>query len=190
LVKRTITVIPIKVKRFIKKPIVIPIHNSLYNILLQLRENKGDSEYVLPDCKKSYDTKYLKNKILKIFQDCEIKTYEMVDGKKKFLVGFHSLRHTFVSMNLNEGMNPLLVQNIVGHSSVDMTRNYFHQNENVLRDGINKMPDLIECKEYIDMSIKDDDLELLRSMFDKEQDKSLSDTIKRLVDSYKNIINV
>jgi hypothetical protein len=71
-----------------------------------------------------------------------------------------------------------------------MTRNYFHQNENVLRDGINKMPDLIECKEYIDMSIKDDDLELLRSMFDKEQDKSLSDTIKRLVDSYKNIINV
>ena len=43
--------------------------------------------------------------------------------------------------------------------------------------------------EQKNMSIKDDDLELLRSMFDKEQDKSLSDTIKRLVDSYKNIID-
>ena len=52
------------------------------------------------------------------------------------------------------------------------------------------MPNLLGGNdEYIDMSIKDDDLELLRSMFDKEQDKSLSDTIKRLVDSYKNIID-
>ena len=52
------------------------------------------------------------------------------------------------------------------------------------------MPNLLGGNdEYIDMSIKDDDLELLRSMFDKVQDKSLSDTIKRLVDSYKNIID-
>ena len=47
----------------------------------------------------------------------------------------------------------------------------------------------MECKDYVDLSIKDDDLELLRSMFDKEQDKSLSDIIKRLVDAYKNIID-
>ena len=60
----------------------------------------------------------------------------------------------------------------------------------MLRSGINNMPNLLGGNdEYIDMSIKDDDLELLRSMFDKEQDKSLSDTIKRLVDSYKNIID-
>ena len=114
----------------------------------------------------------------------------MINGRKKFLCGFHSLRHTFVRMNINGGMNPMLVQNIVGHSSLDMTRNYFHQNENVLRDGINNMPNLLGGNdEYIDMSIKDNDLELLRSMFDKEKDKSLSDTIKRLVDSYKNIID-
>lgn len=190
LIKRTISIVPQKVKRYIKEPIVIPIHNSLHNILMKVRENKKSDEFILPEFRKSYETKYLKNKILKIFQECGIKTYQMENGRKKFLCGFHSLRHTFVSMNINGGMNPMLVQNIVGHSSVDMTRTYFHQNENVLRDGINNMPDLIECKEYIDMSIKDSDLELLKQMFDKEQDKSLSDTIKRLVYSYKNIINI
>jgi integrase len=190
LIKRTISIVPQKVKRYVKEPIVIPIHNSLYNVLMNVRENKKSDEFVLPEFRKSYETKYLKNKILKIFQDCGIKTYQMENGRKKFLCGFHSLRHTFVSMNINSGMNPMLVQNIVGHSSVDMTRNYFHQNEIVLRDGINNMPDFIECKDYVDMSIKDGDLELLRSMFDKDKDKSLSDTIKRLVDSYKEIINI
>jgi integrase len=190
LVKQTISIIPQKIRRYIKENIIIPIHPSLYNILLSIRENRNDSEYVMPSLAQSYKTNYLKNKILKIFQNCGIKTYDIIEGKKKFLIGFHSLRHTFVSMSINNGMSPMLVQNIVGHSSIDMTRNYFHSNENVLRNGINKMPDLIGCNEYIDMSIKDQDLELLKSMFDKKQDKSLSDTIKRLVDSYKKIITV
>lgn len=191
LIKRTISIIPEKVKRYIKEPIVIPIHNSLYNILLTVRENKKSDEFVLPEMCRTYKNHYLTKIIKRIFRNLGIKTYEIVNGRKKFLCGFHSLRHTFVSMNINGGMNPMLVQNIVGHSSVDMTRNYFHQNENVLRDGINNMPNLLGGNdEYIDMSIKDDDLELLRSMFDKQRDKSLSDTIKRLVDSYKNIINV
>jgi 2-phosphoglycerate kinase len=74
---------------------------------------------------------------------------------------------------------------MVGHHSLDMTRAYFHSNVNVIKNGISKMPDFIECKDYVDMTVKDSDVELLKEVFDKDRDKSLSDTIKRLVNYYQ-----
>jgi integrase/recombinase XerD len=194
LIKRTISIVPQKVKRFLKEPIVIPIHHSLYNILMNIRENKKSDEFVLPEIRKSYETKYLKIKILKIFRDCGIQTYEMVNGRKKFLCGFHSLRHSFVSLNINGGMSSLLVQKIVGHSSVSMTSGYLHSNHIAISEGLNKnIPDFIECKDYVVMSFKDSDVELLKELYDKEKDSNLSDTLKRVIEYYKthnNIINV
>ena len=63
IVKRTISIIPEKVKRYVKEPIVIPIHNSLYNILLNVRENKKSDEFVLPEICRTYKNHYLTKKI-------------------------------------------------------------------------------------------------------------------------------
>jgi integrase len=41
-------------------------------------------------------------------------------------VGFHSLRHTFVSMQAEKGTSALLVQKIVGHGNPAMTQHYHH----------------------------------------------------------------
>lgn len=183
--KKTISVIPIKTRKHMKGPIVIPIHNALFNMLSMRWENKGDDEYVMPKIYDGYKKRTLRIKIYRLFKSCGIKTCELENGKKKYIVGFHSLRHTFVSMNLNSGMNPMLVQNIVGHKSLEMTRHYYHSNEGVVRSSIEKMPDLLGCSDYIDMSVKDSDVELLKSMFDEKKDGSLSDTIKRLVAYYK-----
>ena len=140
---------------------------------------------MIPEIAKLYNKGILKGRITRIFKRCGVKTSEVEDGKVKILCNFHSLRHTFVSMNINSGMNPLLVQNIVGHSSVDMTKHYYHSNEGIIRNGINNMPDLLGCSDYVDMSVKDSDVELLKEVFDKDKDKSLSDTIKRLVNYYQ-----
>jgi hypothetical protein len=78
----------------------------------------------------------------------------------------------------------------VGHSSVDMTKHYFHSNEGVIRNGINNMPDLLGCSDYVDMSIKDSDVELLKEVYNKDKDSCLSDTIKRLVKYYKTYSNI
>lgn len=184
LFRRIISVVPQKTKKHIGQ-IDIPIHNSLFNILSVLWSNKGDNEYVIPEIAKLYNKGILKGRITRIFKRCGVKTSEVENGKVKILCNFHSLRHTFVSMNINSGMNPLLVQNIVGHSSVDMTKHYYHSNEGIIRNGINNMPDLLGCSDYIDMSVKDSDVELLKEVFDKDKDKSLSDTIKRLVKYYQ-----
>lgn len=184
LFKRTISVVPEKTRKYTGR-LTIPMHNSLFNVLSVRWEKKGDDVYVMPNMLKLYMSNAISTKIANIFKNCGIETVEVVDGKRKLVCGFHSLRHTFVSMNLNSGMNPMLVQNIVGHKSVDMTRHYFHSNEGVVRSGIEKMPDLLGCEGYVDMNIKDSDVDLLKSMYDKEKDGSLSDTIKRLVEYYK-----
>lgn len=184
LFRRMISVVPQKTKRYTGQ-IDIPMHNSLFNVLSVLWTSKGDNEYVIPEIAKSYNNGVLKNRITNIFNKCGVKTSENENGKVKLLCNFHSLRHTFVSMNINSGMSPLLVQNIVGHSSVDMTKHYYHSNEGVIRNGINNMPDMIGCSDYVDMSVKDSDVELLKELFDKDKDKSLSDTVKRLVKYYK-----
>jgi integrase/recombinase XerD len=189
LFKRIISVVPKKTKRYTGQ-IDIPIHNSLFVVLSLMWKSKGDNEYVIPEIAKLYNKGILKNRITRIFKNCGIVTSEIENGKVSILCNFHSLRHSFVSMNINNGMSPLLVQNIVGHSSVDMTKHYFHSNEGVIRNGINNMPDLLGCSDYVDMSIKDSDVELLKEVYNKDKDSCLSDTIKRLVKYYKTYSNI
>lgn len=184
LFRRIISVVPQKTKRYTGQ-IDIPMHNSLFNVLSVLWTSKGANEYVIPEIAKSYNNGVLKNRITNIFNKCGVKTSENVNGKIKLLCNFHSLRHTFVSMNINSGMNPLLVQNIVGHSSVDMTKHYYHSNEGIIRNGINNMPDMIGCSDYVDMTLKDSDIELLKELYDKDKDASLSETLKRIIKYYK-----
>ena len=78
-----------------------------------------------------------------LFKKCDIVTSSFENGKKKLLCGFHSLRHTFVSMAIESGMPSMLVQKIVGHSSVNMTEHYFHENMAKASEGISQMPDVV-----------------------------------------------
>ena len=57
-------------------------------------------------------------------------------------VGFHSLRHTFVSLSLNAGVPIAVVQAIVGHSNPAMTRHYFHQSEATLVSAVSALPSI------------------------------------------------
>ncbi|MDD4871308.1 MAG: site-specific integrase, partial [Kiritimatiellae bacterium] len=48
-------------------------------------------------------------------------------GKRAIIeVGFHSFRHTFVSLCSEAKISPAVVQNLVGHSNPAMTRHYTH----------------------------------------------------------------
>ena len=41
-------------------------------------------------------------------------------------LGFHAFRHSYVSMLINSGVNPLVVRDLVGHTTIDMTARYTH----------------------------------------------------------------
>ena len=132
-------VIPIKTKKHMDAPIEIPIHPTL---LKTLQEAKHDSEFVSETNANAYKAGHLSGQVVALFKSCGITTSKKVDGKVKLLCGFHSLRHTFVSMAINSGMSPLLVQKIVGHSAVSMTEHYYHDNMDKMVEGINSLPDI------------------------------------------------
>ena len=84
------------------------------------------AEYVLPQVAERYkhnpggisrDTKKL----------IEAAGFQAVDeGETRQLrnvsrLGFHAFRHSYVSMLINNGVNPLAVRDLVGHTTVDMT---------------------------------------------------------------------
>lgn len=55
-------------------------------------------------------------------------------------VGFHSLRHTWVSMHAAAGTPGSVIQNSVGHSNPAMTAHYTHVNEITARDVARALP--------------------------------------------------
>ena len=66
--------------------------------------------------------------------------------RKSVVASFHSLRHTFVSFAANAGVPLPVVQSIVGHTSTAMTRHYYHENEEVLRQAVAAIPSLDDLK--------------------------------------------
>ena len=51
----------------------------------------------------------------------------------------HSLRHLFSTRAQEQGMNPILVQSILGHASLDMTQRYTHFGMEAKRQAVSQM---------------------------------------------------
>lgn len=136
-----IRVVPIKTKRHMTTALEIPMHPALRKVIeAALKENPEG--YLSERNASMYGHGTLADRTHAVFAKAGIKTSDTdADGRKKFVCGFHSLRHTFVSMSIDAGMNPLLVQRIVGHSTAAMTDRYYHADRKAVEEGIAKMPD-------------------------------------------------
>ena len=153
--------VPNKIARRNNAPVMIPIHATLRAMLDKIRSAR-QPEYVLPDIAARYhhDKGSVSKEIQKHFNDCGITTvkpgtgYETrknAEGKEERVhtgiravveVGFHSLRHTFVSL-CREANAPLaVVEAIVGHASPAMTRHYTHIGEAAATTAVAALPDI------------------------------------------------
>lgn len=126
----------------------IPIHATLFFMLAQIPESERRG-YVMPDMVKDYKSKSILFHIKRIFESCGIDTtIESPDnGRKRCIVGFHSLRHSFVSMAANGGAPLAVVQKIVGHTTAQMTAHYFHESDAALNAAVSLLPDVIGTDE-------------------------------------------
>ena len=131
--KGYITRLPLKTKRH-NRPLFVPIHPTLRKVLEEAWSRHSHHEGYVSDWNAAA---YLKNHIgecvADIFVQCKIKT---ANGD---YFGFHLLRHTFVSICANSGVPLAVVKNIIGHSSEDITRHYFHLDQSVCMDAIMKL---------------------------------------------------
>ena len=139
-----IQVIPEKTKKHAHgHPVTIPIHRELNDILILTpeAERKG---YVNPPIADAYiHHKWrVDDGLRRIFKAANITMSFRVEGRsrKSVVASFHSLRHTFVSFSANAGVPLPVVQSIVGHTSTAMTRHYYHENEEVLRQAVEAIP--------------------------------------------------
>ena len=148
-----IQVIPEKTKKHAHgKPVTIPIHPSLMaELRIAREEGKGKrEEKELLDCCVNpvvadlyLNRNWMLDDVLrKIFTAANITMSVRMQGRSRrsVLASFHSLRHTFVSLSANAGVPLPVVQSIVGHCSTAMTRHYYHENEDVLRQAVSAIP--------------------------------------------------
>ena len=146
LTRRMISVVPRKTKRHAHgKPVVIPIHAVLSAVLAETPPD-ARTGYVMPKIAEEYGraSSLVTRRIQKHFQACGIRTAhkDNEDARAVVEVGFHSLRHTFVSLSANAGVPLAHVQAIVGHSNPAMTRHYFHVSENALQNAVGALPNV------------------------------------------------
>lgn len=101
-----------------RKPRIIPMSNTLFKVLneyFQIRNgNQGEAlfcnQYGEPLCRTTLQlgiTKYCKKR-----------------GIEKY--SLHLFRHTFITMSIKNGVSPLVLKRITGHSNFKMLDNYFN----------------------------------------------------------------
>ena len=159
--RRVIQRIPNKTARRNGKHVSVPIHATLYGMLGQIpQEKRGD--YLLPALAATYkqDPSKICRAVQQHFTKCGIRVHrpgtglieeEGPDGKmiKKHSgtravveVGFHSLRHTFVSLCRGANAPLAVVEAIVGHSNPAMTRHYTHVGDAAASSAVAALPSL------------------------------------------------
>ena len=146
-----IQLIPTKTRKHAHgQPVTIPIHPQLHAeleaALARDHEHRAcaAAAFVNPTLADWYkNSKWrISHGLELIFKAAHIETSIRIEGRRTRTpeATFHSLRHTFVSLAANAGVPLPVVQSIVGHSSTAMTRHYYHENEEVLRQAVAAIP--------------------------------------------------
>jgi integrase len=126
--------VPNKTARRNPKPVIVPVHPILLGMLSKT-PLKQRGEYVLPEMATLYNyrTDMVTDMVQRHFKARGITLHKPgtgKDGKRAIIeVGFHSLRHTFVSLCRESNAPLAVVESIVGHSNPAMTRHYTHVGE-------------------------------------------------------------
>ena len=140
-----VTLRPIKTARTSGRYVEIPIVPEFYAVLATIPAESRHG-YLTPELAQKYRERRaaLSCEFVEMFAQAGIKT--RTDGGKgkpaRNVVGFHSLRHTFVSIAANAGIPFTIVQAIVGHSAAKMSAHYFHENREANALAFRKFPAL------------------------------------------------
>jgi len=143
--------VPNKTMRYSDKPVFVPLHPDLRAMLAGVPE-ASRGEYVLPATADMYvnHKKNLTNAIQKHLTDSGIVTHKPgtgIDDKRAVVqFGFHSLRHSFVSICAEANVPLSVVQSIVGHSNPQMTAVYTHTSQAAARLAVGGLPSMMDDK--------------------------------------------
>ena len=108
---------------------IVPIHTTLIP-MLKSRFNNNPEHFVFTYCDKKIADNYVTHKFADVL---------IVSGINKKGLRFHSLRHTFASWLVQDGVPLYEVQRLLGHSSIIVTEIYSHLQPCQLHNAVNKL---------------------------------------------------
>ena len=138
---RVIRFMPHKTAHSSHKTVEIPFGNALYEALSSLDQN---TDYVLPSVAYRYqhNSGGISRDTKKLLLAAGLKPNDAGTTRRVLAVsrmGFHGFRHTAASLMICNGVNPLVVRDLLGHTSVDMTAHYTHVNLETKREALQNL---------------------------------------------------
>lgn len=138
---RVIRFMPHKTAHSSHKIVEIPIGDVLYEALSSLDKS---TDYVLPNVAYRYqhNSGGISRDTKKLLIAAGLKPNDSGTTRRVLAVsrmGFHGFRHTAASMMICNGVNPLVVRDLLGHTSVDMTAHYTHVNLETKREALQNL---------------------------------------------------
>ena len=138
---RVIRFVPHKTAHSSHKIVEIPIGDVLFEALSSLDQS---SDYVLPYVAYRYqhNSGGISRDTKKLLVAAGLKPNDSGTTRRVLAVsrmGFHGFRHTAASMMICNGVNPLVVRDLLGHTSVDMTAHYTHVNMETKREALQNL---------------------------------------------------
>ncbi len=126
----------------------IPLHPHLFAVLneIPVAKRKG---YVNPEMARRYidhGQSYVSILVQKHFRSCGIETAGNRPGagiRQPVAAGFHSLRHTAISLLREAGAAQSISQALVGHRSAEVHALYSHADEAALRRAVATLPNVL-----------------------------------------------
>jgi len=144
--KNLISLVPVKTRGSHKK-IRVPIHHELKPQFIFAGENWDYEDYVLPNIAERYgrNASGVKKDCMKVFHQAEFVTTkesdENIQRKQKVNeIGFHSLRHTFISECAGRGMSISTLSEITGDQIRTLEKYYIHLAEENIRQATPFLP--------------------------------------------------
>ena len=138
---RVIRFMPHKTSHSSRKIVEIPIGTNLYDALSSLDQS---TEFVLPNVAFRYqhNSGGISRDTKKLLMAAGLKPNDTGTSRRLLAVsrmGFHGFRHTAASLMISSGVNPLVVRDLLGHTSVDMTAHYTHINLETKREALQNL---------------------------------------------------
>ncbi len=138
---RVIRFIPHKTAHSSHKIVEIPIGDVLFEALSSFDQS---TDYVLPNVAYRYqhNSGGISRDTKKLLLAAGLKPNDTGTTRRVLAVsrmGFHAFRHTAASLMICNGVNPLVVRDLLGHTSVDMTAHYTHVNLETKREALQNL---------------------------------------------------
>ncbi len=145
MVRGILSIVPMKTARRSQKRVTLPLHPALLTLLSETAPAKRTG-YVMPGIAERY-RQYeaaLSRDVARLFEAVGIVTSAEMEGgmRNRPECGYHSLRHTFVSLCAAGGVPQSVVQSLVGHGSPAMTAHYTHVGTETARAAVLTLPDV------------------------------------------------